>query len=203
AGLDIAERFPTIRAQLLPYGVDITKDPIPVVPAAHYFCGGIKTDLWGQTDIPKCYAVGEVACTGLHGANRLASTSLLEGVVWGVRVARHIAETYDEQARLHFKHIRPWHSTGLEEADPALIHQDWSTIRTTMWNYAGIVRTARRLERALADLGYLHHRIEQFYRTAHLTDELVGLRTGILVALLVVQAALRNPLSRGCHFRKD
>ncbi len=203
AGLDIAARFPNIRARLLPYGVDIAKEPIPVVPAAHYFCGGIKTDLWGQTDIAKCYAVGEVACTGLHGANRLASTSLLEGVVWGARAARHIAETYDEDPRLHFKQIPPWRYTGFEDADPALIRQDWLDIRTTMWNYAGIVRTAKRLERALADLGYLRHRIEQFYRTANLSDDLIGLRNGILVAIIVVQAALRNKTSRGCHYRKD
>jgi L-aspartate oxidase len=124
-------------------------------------------------------------------------------VVWGLRAARHIAKNYDEEPRAHFKHIPPWQYTGLEDADPALIHQDWLDIRTTMWNYAGIVRTARRLERALADLGYLRHRIEQFYRTAHLSDDLVGLRNGILVALLVVQAALRNKRSRGCHYRRD
>lgn len=202
-GLDIARRFPTIRAKLLPYGVDIAEDPIPVVPAAHYFCGGIRTDLWGLTDIAKCYAVGEVACTGLHGANRLASTSLLEGLVWGARAARHIAETYDEEPRLHFKNIPPWHYTGVEDVDPALVQQDWLDIRATMWNYAGIVRTARRLERALADLGYLRHRIEQFYRTAKLNDDLVGLRNGIMVAIIVVQAALRNKASRGSHYRKD
>lgn len=201
--LDIASRFPTIRQQLLPYGVDIATEPIPVVPAAHYFCGGIRTDLWGQTDIYKCYAAGEVACTGLHGANRLASTSLLEGLVWGARAARHIDETYDEEPRLHFKNIPPWRYTGVEDVDPALIQQDWLDIRATMWNYAGIVRTARRLERALADLGYLRHRIEQFYRTANLNDDLIGLRNGIMVAIIVVQAALRNKTSRGCHYRKD
>lgn len=202
-GLDIAGRFPNIRQSLLPFGVDIVKDPIPVVPSAHYFCGGIRTDLFGRTDIAGCYAVGEVACTGLHGANRLASTSLLEGLVWGARAARHIAETYDEATRLHFKNIPPWRYTGVEDVDPALIQQDWLDIRATMWNYAGIVRTARRLERALADLGYLHHRIEQFYRAANLNDDLVGLRNGIMVALIVVQAALRNKASRGCHYRKD
>lgn len=203
ADLDIEGRFPNIREKLLPYAVDIAKDPIPVVPAAHYFCGGIRTDLWGQTDISKCYAVGEVACTGLHGANRLASTSLLEGLVWGARAVRHIAETYDEEPRLHFKNIPPWRYTGVEDVDPALIQQDWLDIRATMWNYAGIVRTAKRLERALADLGYLRHRIEQFYRTAKLDDDLIGLRNGIMVAIIVVQAALRNKTSRGCHYRKD
>lgn len=202
-GIDITERFPTVYQKCLQYGIDATKMPIPVVPAAHYFCGGVKVDIWGRTNINHLYAVGEVSCTGLHGANRLASTSLLEGVVWGARAAEKIIQTGVTLPTWTKTEIPPWQDIGLEEdVDPALIVQDWATIRTTMWNYAGIVRTTKRLERAQADLEYLSHRIEQFYRKTKLTDSLIGLRNGIQVALIVINAALLNRVSRGCHFRK-
>lgn len=209
-GIDIAQRFPTIHERILQYGIDITKDPIPVVPAAHYFCGGIKVDEWGCTNINNLYAIGEVSCTGLHGANRLASTSLLEGLVWGIRSAKHIRETNGiTPAKLKIpqwvrSEIPPWQEEGLiEETDPALIIQDWNTLRTTMWNYAGIVRSQKRLERAHSDLEYLMHRVERFYKTTKLTDSLIGLRNSIQVSIQIIRSALRNPVSRGCHFRKS
>jgi L-aspartate oxidase len=204
-GMDIADRFPNIYARCLQLGLDITKEPIPVVPAAHYSCGGVKTDLMGRTPLKGLYAVGEVACTGLHGANRLASTSLLEGLVFGVRAAQDIASNptpgnFAQDAST----IPPWDDAGLsEESDPILIIGDWLTIKTTMWNYAGIVRTRKRLMRAKSDLEYLSHRIEKFYRETKLSRPMIELRAGILTALLITHAALRNPHSAGCHYRKD
>ena len=167
SGIEIPQRFPTIYQRCLKFDLDITKSPIPVVPAAHYFCGGIQVNKWGQTNMRNLYAVGEVSCTGLHGANRLASTSLLEGLVWGIRSARHIQEIapHAPHSALHIPdwvttEIPSWKEEGLEEeTDPALIIQDWMTLKTTMWNYAGIVRTTKRLERAHADMEYLQHRV--------------------------------------------
>ncbi|HUU50709.1 MAG TPA: L-aspartate oxidase [Nitrospinota bacterium] len=202
--INIKKRFPNIYEQCLRFGIDITKEPIPVVPSAHYFCGGVRVDSWGRTNLKDLYAVGEVSCTGLHGANRLASTSLLECLVWGYRAGKDIIKTIDKKKSKDFSSIPLWDYTGLEEEiDPALIYQDWLNIKTTMWNYAGIVRTSKRLERAKADMDYLCHRIEQFYRRTLLTDSLVGLRNGILVALIVINSALRNKRSMGCHYRKD
>jgi L-aspartate oxidase len=202
--VDPKVRFPTIYETCRRFGVDITREPIPVVPAAHYFCGGIRVDLWGRTDIKNLYAVGEVACTGVHGANRLASTSLLEGLLWGQRAGEDAARAEAGVDRRRLAHIAPWHDAGLtEEIDPLLIVQDWMNIKTTMWNYAGIVRTSKRLDRAVADLTYLEHRIDQFYRETRLADELVGLRNAMETALIVARSARRNRRSRGCHFRRD
>jgi L-aspartate oxidase len=148
--------------------------------------------------------VGEVSCTGLHGANRLASTSLVEGLLWGSRAGQKIAAEFSPADPLLVSHIAEWHDAGLtEESDRALVIQDWMTIKSTMWNYAGIVRSAKRLDRAWADLSYLHHRVEQFYRETKLTDNLVGLRNGLQAALIVTDAAHRNPHTRGCHYRID
>jgi L-aspartate oxidase len=204
AKTDIRKRFPNIYKTCLGNGIDITKEPIPVVPAAHYCCGGVLVDPWGQTTLPGLYAVGEVSCTGLHGANRLASTSLLEGLVWGTRAGRRIAERFEPALSYRPSDIHPWYYPRREEEiDPALVQQDWLTIRSTLWNYAGIIRTSKRLERARADLEYLGHRIEKFYREAQMDTEIVGLRNGILVALMITRAALSNPVSRGAHFRRD
>ncbi|HEX2949629.1 MAG TPA: FAD-dependent oxidoreductase, partial [Armatimonadota bacterium] len=173
--VDVTERFPTIYQTLLQYGIDITKQPIPVVPAAHYFMGGVKVDLVGRSSIQNLYAVGELSCTGLHGANRLASTSLLEALTWGYKAGEDAINSAKKDKEPRFSHVADWQDTGLTETiDPALIVQDWMTIRTTMWNYAGIVRSSKRLARAIADLSYLAHRIEQFYRETKLTDQLVG-----------------------------
>lgn len=202
--VDITHRFPTIHHTLLQFGVDITRDPIPVVPAAHFYMGGIRVDLLGRASVPNLYAVGEVSCTGVHGANRLASTSLLEALTWGTKAGEDAAKSAREDEETRFGLIADWHDADLTEAiDPALVVQDWMTIRTTMWNYAGIVRTAKRLARARADLNYLEHRIEQFYRETKLTDQLIGLRNAIAVALIITMAALRNTKSMGAHYRVD
>jgi len=200
--VDIKKRFPYIYRTCLSYGLDITREPIPVVPAAHFSCGGVLVDTWGRSSLSGLYAVGEVSCTGLHGANRLGSTSLLEGLVWGIRAARDISENFQPQLRCRPGLIRSWRYPEREEAiDPALIYQDWATIRSTMWNYAGIIRTTKRLERARADLEYLQHRVDKFYQEAPMDPELVDLRHGLQVALLITRAALANPESRGAHFR--
>jgi L-aspartate oxidase len=202
--VDIKKRFPNIYKTCLEYGIDITKDPIPVVPAAHYSCGGIMVDVWGESSLKGLYAVGEASCTGLHGANRLASTSLLEGLVWGVRAARGIASRFNPETFHKPSDIHEWYyAKKEEEIDPALINQDWLSIKSTMWNYAGIIRTTKRLERAKADLDYLRHRIEKFYREATMEPKVVGLKHGIQVAQLITHAALGNPVSRGAHFIKN
>jgi L-aspartate oxidase len=199
----IKERFPTIHERCLRLGLDITHQPIPVVPAAHYFCGGVWVDEWGRTGIPNLYAVGEVACTGLHGANRLASTSLLEGLVWGDRAARDIAAP-GPQPVVDPDAVPHWEEEGLEEeADPALIWRDMRTIQHTMWNYVGLARSGRRLERALNDLIHLKQEIEDFYRRTKLNDALIGLRQAVQAALIVAGAAQHNRRSRGCHYRDD
>ncbi len=201
AEIEIPKRFPNIYETCLKLGIDITRTPIPVVPAAHYCCGGALVDAWGRTTLRDLYAVGETACTGVHGANRLASTSLLEGLVWGTRAARRISQEFDDTRAYSADEIHEWYyPSDEEEIDPALINQDWSAIRNTMWNYTGIVRTRKRLERARADLDYLRHRIERFYRSARMDPKVVGLKHGIQVAMLITQAALGNPVSRGAHF---
>jgi L-aspartate oxidase len=202
--VDIKARFPNIYRTCLHYGLDITKEPIPVVPAAHYCCGGVLVDSRGKTSLQGLYAVGEVSCTGVHGANRLASTSLLEGLVWGTLAARYISGHFDAAFPYKKSEIHDWHYPEREEAtDPALINQDWLTIRSTMWNYAGIIRTTKRLERAKADLDYLRHRIEKFYREAAMDIKIVGLKQGIQVAQMITHAALANPVSCGAHYRQD
>lgn len=202
---EIRRHFPTILAQCAEFGVDMTRDLVPVVPAAHYFCGGVWVDAWGQTSLRNLYAVGEVSCTGVHGANRLASTSLLEGVVWGERAAQHIRGRLEDGSLPlpDGADIAPWQDTGVEEADPALLSQDMSSIKNIMWNYVGLVRTARRLERALRELRGLDTEIEQFYRRTRLSDELIGLRNAVKAARVVTDAAWQNKRSMGCHFRAD
>ncbi len=198
----IRSEFPGIYRSCLEYGVDVTRDLLPVVPAAHYACGGVWADEHGRSTIERLYAVGEVSCTGLHGANRLASTSLLEGLVWGHRAARHIATELGADGAQRDADIPPWKPTGSEVPDPALIAQDMGSIKHIMWNYVGLVRTRRRLARAIQDLRNLEVEIERFYRAAALTDELVGLRNAVRVALIVTLAAWENRESRGCHYRE-
>lgn len=201
AKVDIRRRFPTIYRTCLEAGIDITKEPIPVVPVAHYSCGGVLVDGLGRTSLAGLHAAGEVSCTGLHGANRLASTSLLEGLVWGKRAAADIAGNFGAVSLPKVAGIHRWYYPRVEEeTDPALVHQDWLTIRSTMWNYAGIIRTRKRLERAKADLEYLQHRVEKFYQEARMDASVVGLRQGLQVALMITRAALANPVSRGAHF---
>jgi L-aspartate oxidase len=198
----IREHFPTISAECLKYGVDITSDLVPVVPGAHYACGGVWVDEWGQTTSSGLYAVGEVTCTGLHGANRLASTSLLEGLVWGQRVARTIQTHLHDLPRFPADHIPPWQEARQGAPDPALIQQDMSSIKHIMWNYVGLVRTTPRLERALSELRHLETSIERFYRATSLTDGVIGLRNAVRTAILVAMAAWENKTSMGCHYRE-
>ena len=198
----IRAEFPGMYRSCLEYGIDITRDLLPVVPAAHYSCGGVWVDDDGRSTIDRLYAVGEVSCTGVHGANRLASTSLLEGLVWGHRSARHIVDTLEPRGGALFDDIPPWQATGSEPPDPALVAQDVTSIKHIMWNYVGLVRTSRRLARAIRDLRNLEVEIERFYRAAALDDELIGLRNSIRVALIVTLAAWENRESRGCHYRE-
>ncbi|HEU4478518.1 MAG TPA: FAD-binding protein, partial [Pyrinomonadaceae bacterium] len=202
----IRERFPNIYERCLQAGVDITREPIPVVPAAHYFCGGVLVDEWGRSNIENLYAVGEISCTGVHGANRLASTSLLEGLVWGDRAARQIEATLQQtpSSPTEFANVPSWDESGLTaDADPALIQGDMQNIQNIMWHYVGLVRSAERLSRAIRELRHLWNEIETFYRTTKLDDGLIGLRNAVEVALIVAQAALHNRQSRGCHYRQD
>jgi L-aspartate oxidase len=206
AAAEIQKRFPNIYEQCLQAGVDITREPIPVVPAAHYFCGGVLVDEWGRSNIEGLYAVGEISCTGVHGANRLASTSLLEGLVWGDRAARQIESALEQDAaqQTEFANVPSWDESGLTaDADPALIQGDMQNIQNIMWHYVGLVRSAERLSRAIRELRHLWNEIETFYRTTRLDDGLIGLRNAVEVALIVAQAALHNRQSRGCHYRQD
>jgi L-aspartate oxidase len=197
----IRDRFPQLVDNCQQYGIDPTAEPIPVVPAAHYFCGGVLVDEWGRTSFENLYAVGEVSCTGVHGANRLASTSLLEGLVWGDRAARDIAAHPGEP--IDISKIPPWVYLGDADPDPALIEGDMTTIRNIMWHYVGLIRTENRLARADRELRHLFHEIEIFYRTARLNDALIGLRNAIQAARVVLFSARRNPVSRGTHYRAD
>lgn len=205
---NLRKRFPTIYQKCKEVGVDMSREPIPVVPAAHYSCGGVLVDRRGRTTLDGLYAAGEIACTGVHGANRLASTSLLEGVLWGMSAAEDINQRYAGSGcslcqRLQDS-IADWITSGKTEMeDPALINQDWATIRSTMWNYMGIMRTTPRLERAFEDLRNLNKRLHSFYKSIRICKESVDLFHGCQTAYIVTTAALRNKTSRGCHFRKD
>jgi L-aspartate oxidase len=193
-----SERFPNIRERCLSHGIDIERDPIPVIPAAHFACGGVHTDLNGRTNVLNLGAIGETACTGLHGANRLASTSLLECLT-----GAHFTADADAQdiagGSFELPDPRAWASPK-RTADPVLIRQDMLQIQHTMWNYAGIVRSPRRLTRAQRILLELRDEIQSFYRGCALTRELIELRNAVQTALLIVHGAALNPVSKGCHF---
>ena len=199
----IEHHFPNILKTCAEYGVDVTKDLVPVAPAAHYFCGGVWVDEWGRTTLDKLYAIGEVSCTGLHGANRLASTSLLEGLVWGVRAAQDIASKLSNDKPPNPELIPQWRESGTASPDPALIAQDMTSIQYMMWNYVGLVRSANRLQRALHELRHLETEIEDFYRNSKVTVELLGLRNAVRTAVIVAMAAWENKQSVGCHYRED
>lgn len=200
---DIPTRFPNIYSTCKEAGIDITKEPVPVVPAAHYFCGGVHVNTKGKTTLNGLYAIGEVSCTGLHGANRLASTSLLEGLTWGYYAARDIAENIHSGRVVNVKMLqsaRHWIPTGtVENEDPALIAQDWVSIKSTMWNYVGIVRTRPRLKIAIEDLRHMYLRIEEFYKETPVSKDIISLFHGAQAAIMVADAALRNRNSIGCH----
>ncbi len=196
----LQERFPTIYKNCKDRGIDITKEPIPVVPAAHYFCGGVGVNLNGRTSLQRLYAVGEVACTGVHGANRLASTSLLEAIVWGHYAGKDAAINCSDDP--YYPDIYAWES-GNQYIDPALIAQDWTTIKNSMWNYVGLVRTKIRLSRAKAIFRHLQTEIGQFYREAQMTKEIVELRNGIECAIAITQETIAARTSKGTHYLKE
>jgi L-aspartate oxidase len=198
----LSNRFPTIYSHCLENKVDMSQEPIPVVPAAHYTCGGVKTDLKGRTNLKRLYAVGEVACTGLHGANRLASTSLLEGLTWGYIAAEDIISNIEIFPDYSLDKIKDW-SQAHEEVDLTLITQDQMTLKQTMWNYVGLARSQNRLARARAMFVELQDEISKFYKNAQLHDELIGLRNGVEVGFMVLNASMRNKQSVGCFYLKD
>ncbi len=200
----IEKRFSNIYSTCLSGGLDITKESIPVVPAAHYMCGGIKVDIQGRSSLNNLYAIGEVACTGIHGANRLASTSLLEGLLWGKVAAEDIVKRGCDVDRERLSRIPDWKKPVFtEEFDPLLIDQDMKAIQLTMWNYAGIIRTVRGLKRAEADLDYHSHRVMKFYKESKIQKEIIELRNAVVSSSLIVKSALRNRNSVGCHYLRE
>lgn len=198
----IKGHFPTVYQRCLEYGFDMTREPLPVVPSAHFTCGGVLTDLKGRTDIEGLYAVGEVACTGLHGANRIASNSLLECLVIGRSASGHILEVLD-QAPLP-RAVRPWDETGITDSDEeVVVAHNWEELRRFMWDYVGIVRTTKRLERAQHRVELLAREMEQYYRSFKVNGDLLELRNLIAVAGLIIASAMSRQESRGLHYTLD
>jgi L-aspartate oxidase len=196
----LKEHFPTIHARCLSLGIDIARQPIPVVPAAHYTCGGVVSDLHGQADVVGLYAVGETTYTGLHGANRLASNSLLECVVLGRTCAAHILAARPAE----LPPVPPWDESQVEDADEqVVIAHNWDELRLLMWNYVGIVRTTKRLERALHRIELLKSEIDDYYANFRVTRDLLELRNLVECAELIVRSALVRHESRGLHFSRD
>jgi len=204
---DVAKRFPTIYDRCQQIGVDMKHDLVPVVPAAHYFCGGILVDNRGRTTLDRLYAAGECSCTGVHGANRLASTSLLEGLLWGYSAGEDIGKRMAKSPQLSRKlndSIPDWFPGGdKQNEDPALVSQDWANIRNTMWNYVGVSRTKGRLTRAFSDLRKLTKDLQDFYKETAPSKPIIDLFHGSQAAYIITLAALRNTETKGCHHRTD
>ena len=196
----LMDHFPTIHARCLQLGIDITRQPIPVVPAAHYTCGGVVTDLAARTDLAGLYAIGETAFTGLHGANRLASNSLLECVVFSASAAQDILAA----PVAPLPHLPQWDESRVRDADEEIvISHNWAELRRFMWDYVGIVRTNKRLERALHRIRLLEKEIDEFYANYRVGNDLIELRNLVLTAHLIVKSAQRRHESRGLHFSRD
>lgn len=196
----VISHFPTIYRRCMELGIDITKEPIPVVPAAHYSCGGVMTDQNGRTDLNHLYAIGETACTGLHGANRLASNSLLECMVFGQAAAKEILA----QAPSPIVNLPYWDESRVTDADEeVIITHNWNELRRTMWNYVGIVRTNKRLTRAMHRIQMLRDEVHEFYSNFRVSNNLIELRNLLQVAELIVRSAMERHESRGLHYSKD
>ena len=197
----VREHFPTIHHRLKKFGIDMTTDPIPVVPAAHYTCGGVVTDLDGKTDLAGLYAVGEVAHTGLHGANRMASNSLLECLVFAAAAASDINQHPARQAE---QQIPPWDESRVTDSDEeVVVSHNWDELRRFMWDYVGIVRTTKRLERAQHRIELLQQEIADYYSHFRISNNLLELRNLAQVAELIIQSALQRRESRGLHYTLD
>ncbi|MCP3870830.1 MAG: L-aspartate oxidase [Gammaproteobacteria bacterium] len=198
----IREHFPTIHEKCLEFGIDITREPIPVVPAAHYTCGGVMTDHKARTDIPNLYAIGEIAYTGLHGANRMASNSLLECLVFAEQSALDIIRHHDATP-LPYR-VPGWDESRVKDSDEeVVVSHNWNELRHFMWDYVGIVRTNKRLIRAKSRINLLRHEIREYYGKFHVTNDLLELRNLVEVADLIVRSAQRRKESRGLHFTLD
>ena len=196
----IKNRFPTIYEHCISKGIDMAQQPIPIVPAAHYSCGGVGVNLVGKTSLKRLYAVGEIACSGLHGANRLASTSLLECIVWGHYAGQDAIENKDDGD--YFPSTNEW-KQGTGQVDPSHIAQEWQTIKSTMWNLGGLVRSQDKLHSAMHILRNLQSDVEQFYQKSQLDQNIISLRNGAQTALAIIASGLEARESKGTHYVSD